>query len=121
LFYVVAAAAVLLASRSASAQGVVTANVEVRASSVPNSCDFGVFQPEIKITNTGDHAFFLSQAFLLVYFNAGVNEIEAVHPTGTTASIFTANGGFKSWDTITIRKFQDFGQTFEVVPGRRAN
>src|SRR6185369_14726693 len=107
--------------RSAFAQGVVTTNVEVRASSVPNSCDFGVFQPEIKITNTGDHAFFLSQAFLLVYFDAGPNEIEAVHPEGTTATIFRSNGAFKSWDTVSIRKFMDFSPTLEPVPGRRAN
>jgi hypothetical protein len=118
---VVAAMVVLSAGRSAFAQGVVTANVEVRASSVPNSCDFGVFQPEIRITNTGDHAFFLSQAFLLVYFDAGPNEIEAVHPEGTTATIFTRNGGFKSWDTISIRKFMDFSPALEPVPGRRAN
>jgi hypothetical protein len=118
---VVAALVVLAAGKSAFAQGVVTANVEVRRSSVPNSCDFGVFEPEIKITNTGDHAFFLSQAFLLVYFDAGPNEIEAVHPEGTTAAIFAPNGGFKSWDTISIRKFLDFNPTLEPVPGRRAN
>ncbi len=117
----VAAAIVLFAGKLASAQGVVTANVEVRRSSVPNSCDFGVFEPEIKITNTGDHPFFLPQAFLLVYFNAGANEIEAVHPEGTTATIFTANGGFKSFDAISIRKFMDFSQVFEPVPGRKAN
>ena len=116
-----AALVVLLACKVASAQGVVTANLEVRRSSVPNSCDFGVFEPEIKITNTGDHAFFLSQATVVVYFDAGVNEIESVHPEGTTASIFTANGGFKSWDTISIRKFIDFNPTLEPVPGRRAN
>jgi hypothetical protein len=115
------AAMVLAASKSASAQGVVTADVQVRRSSVPDSCNFGVFEPEIKILNTGDHPFFLSQAFLLVYFNAGANEIEAVHPEGTTAAIFSSNGGFKSWDTISIRKFMDFSPTLEPVPGRKAN
>ena len=93
----------LLLSQPASAQSVVTANLQVRASSVPNSCDFGVFEPEIRLTNTGDHPFFLPQAFVQVYFNTPIGGIEAVNPEGTTAAIFTSNGGFKSFDTISIR------------------
>jgi hypothetical protein len=113
-------AAGLFVNRPASAQGVVTANVEVRRTSVPNSCDYSVFQPEIKITNTGAQSFFLSQGFIQVYFNAGLDEIEAVHPTGITAAIFDANGAFKSWDGVSISR----GVTFNTVtfaPDRRAN
>jgi hypothetical protein len=109
----------LLASHAASAQ-VVVADVQVRPTSVPNSCDFGVFEPEIRIVNTGDHDFFLSQVFLLTYFDAGVDEIQAVHPEGTTAAIFESNGAFRSWDTISIRKFEDFPET-QFAPDRRAN
>jgi hypothetical protein len=109
----------LLASKPSSAQ-VVVADVQVRPTSVPNSCDFGVFEPEIRIINTGDHDFFLSQTFLLVYFDAGTDEIQAVHPEGTTAAIFEADGAFRSWDTVSIRKFQDFPET-QFAPDRRAN
>lgn len=106
-----AAAFSLLLSQPASAQGVVTANLQVRSSAVPNSCDFGIFQPEIRLTNTGEHPFSLPQAFVQVYFNAPIGGIEAVNAEGTTAAIFTANGGFKSFDTISIRP----GSTFETT------
>jgi hypothetical protein len=98
------AAAGFTMSRPAAAQQglVVVANVQVRANSVPNSCDYSVFQPEIRITNTGDHPFFLPQAFVQVYFNAPIGSIQPVHPEGTTAAIFSASGAFKSWDTISI-------------------
>jgi hypothetical protein len=109
----------LFASNTSLAQ-VVVADVQVRPTSVPNSCDFGVFEPEIRITNTGDHFFFLSQVFLLVYFDAGQDEIQAVHPEGTTAAIFERNGAFRSWDSISIRKFQDFAET-QFAPDRLAN
>jgi hypothetical protein len=109
----------LFVSNTSSAQ-VVVADVQVRPTSVPNSCDFGVFEPEIRIINTGDHDFFLSQTFLLVYFDAGPDEIQAVHPEGTTAAIFEANGAFRSWDTVSIRKFEDFPET-AFAPDRRAN
>src|SRR5207245_11010620 len=39
---------------------------------------------------------------------------------GTTPAIFASNGGFRSWDTISIRKFIDFADT-QVAPDRRAN
>jgi hypothetical protein len=96
------AASGFVMSKPAAAGFVVTANVQVRHTSVPNSCDYSVFEPEIRITNTGDHSFFLPQAYLQVYFNAPLGSIEPVHPQGTTAAIFTSSGAFKSWDTIDI-------------------
>jgi hypothetical protein len=109
----------LFASNTASAQ-VVVADIQVRPTSVPNSCDFGVYQPDIRIVNTGTQDFYLSQASLMLYFDAGPNEIQAVNPTGLTASIFEANGGFRSWDSVFIRKFSDFAET-QYAPDRRAN
>lgn len=78
-------------------------NLQVRPTAVPNSCDYGVFEAELKLTNTGTSGAFLSEVFAEFSFNAGANEIEAVHPEDTYAWIFDAQGGFVSWDGVKVQ------------------
>jgi hypothetical protein len=95
-------------------------NLQVRPTAVPNSCDYSVFEPELKLTNTGTSSAFLSEVFAEFSFNAGANEIEAVHPEGTYAWIFDAQGGFVSWDGVTVQgPFAQAAAQFSAA--RRAN
>jgi hypothetical protein len=96
-------------------------NLQVRHTSVPNSCDWPVFEPELKIINTSTFAdVLLSEIFVEFNFEAGPDEIEAVHPEGTFASIFDASGAFVSYDSATIVKAVDFPDS-QFAPDRRAN
>jgi hypothetical protein len=97
-----------------------TWNLEMRHTGVPNSCDYSVFEPELRLTNTGSVPLALNSVFVQFYFNAGPTEIEAVHPTGTLASIFTAQGGFVTADTVTVNRGQDLPNC-QFAADRKAN
>jgi hypothetical protein len=62
----------------------------------------------------------LSSVYVQFGIRAGQNEIEAVHPTGTTAAIFDANGGFHGFDGITVRKRFTIADA-QFAPDRRVN
>ncbi|HTA75638.1 MAG TPA: hypothetical protein VK791_00610 [bacterium] len=87
-------AAVLMISNLVSAQPVnhATWDLQVKPSSVPDSCNWQVFEAVLKITNVWTSPLDLHTVEAEYYFDAGQNEIQAVHPTGTYAVIYNAQG-----------------------------
>jgi hypothetical protein len=106
----------LLLAASASAFPV---DLQMRATAIPNSCDYALFEPELKITNVTTFDILLSSVFVEFAFNAGLTEIEAVHPR-ITVPIFNAAGGVVSWTFAEIRQTSTFS-TFTFAPDRRGN
>ncbi len=94
-------------------------DLEVRPTAVPNSCDYGIFQPELRITNVADSPISLSSVFAEFAFNAAPGEIEAVHPE-TYASIFDADGAFVTWTGAKVEP-SPWTTTGELSPDRRIN
>ena len=94
-------------------------DLQMRATGVPNSCDWGVFEPELKITNVQTFDILLSSVFVEFAFNAGPDEIEAVHPR-ITVPIFNSAGGVVSWTFANVVKRQDIAP-FTFAADRKGN
>jgi hypothetical protein len=94
-------------------------DLQMRSTGVPNSCEYSVFEPEVKITNVETFPINLSSVFVEFAFNAGLDEIEAVHER-VTVGIFNADGGFHSWNGATVRQ-QPWDVNIELSDDRKAN
>lgn len=81
-------------------------DLQMRATAVPNSCDWGVFEPELRITNVQTFDILLSSVFVEFAFNAGPDEIEAVHPR-IIVPIFNSAGGVVTWTFANVVKHSD--------------
>src|SRR5207244_12570951 len=68
----------------------------------------------------GTSSLLLSSVYVQFGIHAGQNDVEAVHPTGTTAAIFDASGGFHGFDGITVRKRFVIADA-QFAPDRRVN
>src|SRR5579859_6695219 len=66
----------------------------VRPGLVPDSCNWQAFSVECRLVNNTNQDLAVNQTFVEMYFQAGLTDITAVHPTGSNANIFNANGGF---------------------------
>ena len=92
--FVAMLAMVWMFSSFVSAQPVnhATWDLQVMPSSVPDSCNWAVFEPVLKIINVWSQPLDLHTVEVEYYFDAGVTDIQAVHPTGTYAVIYNAQG-----------------------------
>ena len=111
-----AVAAGVLCASSASAFPL---DLQMRATGVPNSCDWGVFEPELKISNVATFDILLSSVFVEFAFNAAPDEIEAVHPR-ITVPIFNSSGGVVSWTFANVVKRTDI-PPFTFAADRKGN
>jgi hypothetical protein len=94
-------------------------DLQMRATGVPNSCDWGVFEPELKITNVQTFDILVSSVFVEFAFNAAPDEIEAVHPR-ITIPIFNASGGVVTWTFANVVKRSDIAP-FAFAADRKGN
>src|ERR1700678_3694504 len=88
------AAMILMSASFVYAQPVnhATWDLKVKPSSVPDSCNWPVFEAVLQITNVWNTPLDLHTVEAEYYFNAGQTDITAVHPTGTYAIIYNAQG-----------------------------
>lgn len=75
-------------------------NLQVKPTAVPNSCEWGIFEAEFKITNVDGGNRFLKNYYITGAF-ASNDVIAPIHGTANISS-FSADGAYIGSETVTV-------------------
>ncbi len=75
-------------------------NLQVKRTAVPNSCEWGIFEAEFKITNVDAGNRFLKNYYITGAF-ASTDEIKPIHNTVNISS-FSTEGAYIGSESVTI-------------------